>query len=155
MSCFPIKVTNTIKKNQYFQSVFFIWNQSRLGSRLQFAMLWYKVVSDNEHQKCLALNFWVVQSFESFILAVLQSFHFTTVEFSKYREAFLNVPVNFIFLSHWFLTWDSCEGNFSRTPMQLVSKLKAWLLRWWSSFNSFWRVCNSVKSSLQCKLFSN
>ena len=74
--------------------------------------------------------------------------YLTTVEFSKNLDEFLKVPVNFIFLSHWFLTWQSWEGNFSRTPMHLLSRLSAWLFLWWSSVNSLSLVVNSVKSSL-------
>ena len=75
--------------------------------------------------------------------------YLTTVEFSKYLEEFRRVPVNFMFRSHWFLTCESWQGSFWRTPMHLLSRLKAKLFRWWSSFNSFSLVCNSVHSSLK------
>ena len=80
-------------------------------------------------------------------------YYLTTVEFSKYLEAFLRVPVNFIFLSHWLLTWKSCDGNFSLTPIHLLSKLKAWLFLWWSSVSSLSLVVKSVSNSL--KMFKN
>ena len=72
-----------------------------------------------------------------------------TVEFSKNLEALRKVPVILTFLSHWFLTWLSWLGSFSRTPMHLVSRLRARLFLWWSSLSSLCRILSSVSSSLK------
>ena len=75
--------------------------------------------------------------------------HLHTVEFSRNLEALRKVPVILTFLSHWFLTWLSWLGSLSRTPIHLVSRLRARLFLWWSSLSSLWRILSSVSSSLK------